>query len=160
MTEHGLCLKSLPHPWHSPPGANSVCTYTHVCPHADSMQLSREPHPIRFVFPLQMSHTKGQPLMEPACPVGAVAGGSISKLSNGNKNPSVQCIAGAGAPFWLIWQSARPRHHPGGWGRKLALGISELGLNRRQCKEGRWWERDTERPGTGCRRRSSWFRQA
>ena len=38
-----------------------------------------------------------------------------------------------------------PQHLPGGGGRRLALGISELGSNRRRGTGGRWWERVTKR---------------
>lgn len=41
-----------------------MCTYTL---HA----VEQGAHPIQFIFPLQMSHTKGQPLAEPAHPWGS-----------------------------------------------------------------------------------------
>ena len=88
------------------PARVHVSTYvgTQTC----SMHLGRWPHPAQFVFPLQMSPTKGEPLMGPTCPSGSRPGRPRLKTEQGKGESPIQCMAGAGPPIWLSWQSLGP----------------------------------------------------
>lgn len=82
-------------------------------------------------FPLQMGHNKGQPLMKPACPWGAVPRGAISTQSKRSKSLPVQPLVEVRALAVL----GAPSPCTGGQGRRPRLERRLL----------RWWEKDMAR---------------
>ena len=141
-----ICCKSPPYPWRSP----GVCTYTHACANVHTpytVHWRDVPNAVRLLA--ANGSRAGAAAKETSVSSGAQSQEAPLKSKQSTRAPAWQPPVELGAQ---AGPSITPEGRAGG-----CLGGRPRQGETGGFEEGGWWERDQDRPGASCQRRSSRF---